>query len=142
VQSVSNRVAPQTWTAEFVTRDGGLPDLHALARAVRAVGGPFTLRGVEATIDGTLEESCGRLALRIPDTGQLLYLAPLEHKIQWDPRRGCEQPATAEERSAYDRLVGEWRQQPGRVEVVGPLAQTTDNRPSVLEVRQFTWGRG
>jgi hypothetical protein len=91
VQTVSDRLSAAAWTAEIVMRDGRLPDLQRFARAVRSVGEPFTLRGIEITIEGTLVEEAGRVTLRIPGTGQVIELAPLQHKVQWDQRRDREQ---------------------------------------------------
>jgi hypothetical protein len=141
VESVSDSASAATWTAEIVTRKGRLPDLRALARAIRSAGDPFTLRGVEATIDGRLERRGDQLALRVAVSGDLLLLAPLGHKVQWDPRLMREQPATAEERAAYARL-GEEAVQEGRpVRVVGPLVGSDTSEVPKLEVRQFLWQR-
>jgi hypothetical protein len=140
VQSVSDRVSAATWTAEVVMRAGRLPDPQRFARAVGSVGAPFTLRGIEVTVEGVLVEEGGRLALRIPATGQVLELVALGHKVQWDRRHEREQPATAEERAAYERLRAEGRQQPRRIQVVGPLVAADEQTPPVLEVRQYSWG--
>jgi hypothetical protein len=122
-----------------VPRGGRLPDLQALARAVRKVGDPFWVRGVEATIDGELIEKDGRWTLRIPDSGELFYLEPLARKVQWDTRNNRAQPATAAELSAYDRLIEQRKGRSGRLRVVGPLVRETEDAPPLLQVRQFSW---
>jgi hypothetical protein len=141
VQSVSDSASAETWTGEIVTRKGRLPDLRALALAVRSVGNPFTLRGVEATIDGRLEQRGGQVALRVSVTGDLLLLAPLRHKVQWDPRLKREQPATAEERAAYTRLAEQAVQEGRSVRIVGPLVESSAGELPALEVRQVIWNR-
>src|SRR6185503_21385600 len=112
-----------TWTADLVTRGGRLLDVDLLFRTVRAVGDPFWLRGVEATIEGVLVDQGGRPALKILGTGEILSLAPLEHKVQWDVKLYRVQATTEAERQAYTRLI---EQRPGhgnRVCLVGPLAR-------------------
>jgi hypothetical protein len=141
VASISDRLSAETWTAEIVTRRGRLPDTRALARAVRSAGDPFTLRGVEATIDGCLEDRGGQLALRVSGTRDLLLLAPLRHKVQWDPRLEREQPMTAEEGTAYTRLTAQSVQVGRPVRIVGPLVETGAGVLPTLEVRQFIWDR-
>jgi hypothetical protein len=138
VQSVSDHATPATWTAQVVTRGGRLPDLEAMHRAVRAVGEPFWLRGVEATIDGDLVEVDGRLALKVADGGPVLALAPLSHKVQWDPRLKQEAAATDTERAAYTRLA-EPAGGKSRVRIVGPLVATDSGPLPLLEVRHFVW---
>jgi hypothetical protein len=138
VQSVSDRATPATWTAEVVPRGGRLPDLEPFYRAVRGVGEPFWLRGIEATVDGELVEGEGGLALRIPG-GPVLPLAPLTHKVQWDPRLKRELPATGLEQAAYARLDTQRAGRSGRVRIVGPLVATESGQLPLLEVRQFVW---
>jgi hypothetical protein len=141
VASVSDRASAETWTAELVTRQGRLPNLRALARAIRSAGDPFTLRGVEATVDGCLERRGNQLALRVTGTGDLLLLVPLMHKVQWDPRQRREQPATAEERGAYTRLAGQALLAGRSLRVVGPLREGSAGEAPRLEVREFLWQR-
>jgi len=119
-----------------VTRGGVLPDVAAFARAVRRVGDQFTLRGVEITARGELTEAGGRAMVRLTGTGELLALAPLLRKVQWDAVSRREAAASAEERGACARLLRERRA--GVVRVTGPLAGEPGQAP-VLEVREFAW---
>jgi hypothetical protein len=127
------------WTGDVVPRDGRLLDLQALARAVREVGDPFWVRGVEATIDGELVEKSGRWTLKVPGSGELFYLEPLAQKVQWDTRGNRAQPATEAELSAYNRLTEQRQGRSGRLRVVGPLVRETEGAPPLLQVRQFVW---
>lgn len=145
VKSVSERACPQTWTGEIRTQAGCLPDLEAWSRGFREeVGQAFTIRGVEATVAGRLVEDNGRPALRLSATGEVLRLAPLRRKVQWDPDRQREQPITDAERWAYASLRARWgnaKSQAVSVRIVGPLVQGADGRLSHLEVREFAWDR-
>lgn len=125
----------------LVTRGGRLPNVPALARAIHSVGDPFTLRGVEATVDGCLERRGNQWALRVTGTRDLLLLIPLQHKVQWDPRERREQPATATERGAYVRLAGQALLEGRAVRVVGPLRVGSAGEVPRLEVREFLWQR-
>ena len=127
------------------TTGGCLPDLAAWVRAFREeIGQAFIIRGVEATIEGELVEDGGRLALRLRATGAALLLVPLRRKVEWDPGREREAPATDEERKAHERLRARWAESRGRgvaVRVVGPLVQNKDGAVTGLEVREFVWPR-
>jgi hypothetical protein len=141
VKEVSQRVCPNTWTCGLTTREERLPNLEMLSRAIRAVGDPFRVRGVEATVDGHLVDEGGRLALRLSSSRDLLRLAPLGHKVQWDRRLNREQATTRQERSAYARLARGRRFLRRRLRVVGPLVATKGGKATVLQVRQFFWCR-
>jgi hypothetical protein len=122
-----------------VPRGGRLLDPALLFRTVRAVGDPFWLRGVEGTIEGVLVDVEGRPALKIPGSGEVLPLAALEHKVQWDVPHNRVQLITESERLAYERLVTERAQRGARVCIVGPLVPGEGGRPPLLEVRSFSW---
>jgi hypothetical protein len=122
-----------------VPRGGRLLDPGLLFRTVRAVGDPFWLRGVEGTVEGVLVDAGGRPALKISGSGEILPLAALEHKVQWDVPHNRVQAITDAERQAYDKLLAERAEHGARVRIVGPLVPGEDGRPPLLEVRQFTW---
>jgi hypothetical protein len=122
-------------------KEGALPDLGAWEAKFREyVGEALEIRGVEVTVVGTLVEVDGKPALRI-EGGQTLRLAPLEHKVQWDPKRKAEQQATPEEREAHRRLIARPVPKPGRsakVKVTGPLkAPASKGEATTLTVRAF-----
>ncbi|HZN95332.1 MAG TPA: hypothetical protein VFB81_21620 [Myxococcales bacterium] len=112
----------------MVRADGRLPDVAAFERAVRGAGEQFSLRGVEVTAVGALRKDEKGLALLLDHTGELVRLAPLEHRIEWSFRGQRAPPIGAEEKGAWERLQS--AAPAPRVRVVGPLAGGT------LEVRQ------
>jgi len=114
--------------------------LKALSRCIRQVGNPFSLRGVEATVRGWLVREDGQLVLRVSGSNEVLGLAPLRRKVQWDPSSKRAYPPTRKEWDAYYGLRMEWAGQARRIQVVGPLVEARENGPLILEVRQFIWG--
>ena len=121
-------------TAQVYLRGDGLPDLDAWpAQLARSANGSYTFRGVELTVDGTVERRGDDLVLvgRHPEI-RLRPLAP-GGELAWDLATRAPRPATAEERDAYGRAserVG------AAVRVTGP-ATTSDGRWS-LAVRVVT----
>lgn len=126
-------------------RDGSLPDLSALETHILGLRLGATLRGVEATVDGLLEEHAGKVCVRVPATGALIRLDRLRRKIQvqWDLRTRKKQKCLLQdsEREAYQALVRQWTRQPCAVRVVGPLVKHDHKQlpgtTLVLQVRQF-----
>ena len=138
MKSVSEQACSKTWTGEIVLKDGRLPDLKAWRDRLReSVGQAFLIRGVEVTVEGRLVEKDGRLALEVGGGQEALCLAPLRDKVQWDPEKKRPQAPTEEERQAYQKLAAAWKESPGRVCLVGPLAESKGGAPPVLEVRTF-----
>ena len=123
----------------IVPRKGRLPDLGLLARRIREVGDPFTLRGVEATVEGRLVRDKSRFNLELTGTGERVRLGPLTHKVQWDREAKREQPATPAEKNAYKALTAKWDGKPRLIRAVGPLVEQGKGKPFLLEVREFTW---
>jgi hypothetical protein len=142
VKSVGERACGTTWTGELRTHGGRLPDLTAWVRAFREeVGSAFTIRGVEAIVVGRLVEDGGHVAVEVTGTGEVLRLAPLTRKVQWDPERKREQAIAPEEQEAHRRLLATWDRAgrtPANVRITGPLG--AGKRPT-LEVREFVWTR-
>jgi hypothetical protein len=96
---------------------------------------------VEVTVVGVLVEVAGRPCLRMVEGDRTLPLARLEHKVQWDPKQKREQPATAEERESYQRLVDHLARENKpltKVRITGPL-KPPDRRGGspILSVRTF-----
>ena len=134
---MSEQASAQTWTCEIQMQDGRLPDIAGLERHLRNGRVGASLRGVEAIVEGSLAEEKGEILLRVSGTGQIVRLAPLRHKVQWDVAAKREQSPTDAERNAYVRLRARWRRQPLPVRVTGPLTQSPDARYYTLEVREF-----
>jgi hypothetical protein len=136
---VSERADPKAWTCEVRTRDGRLPDVAALAQGILDMGLGARLRGVEATLDGTAVERDGTLWVESAGTGEVVRLAPLRRKVQWDVARKRLQRPTRAERLAYDRLRRELRAESRPIRVIGTLVPSADGGPVTLEVREFSW---
>ena len=139
---MSDTADPTTWTGTIRTRDGKLPDLERVRAAVRGVGAPFSLRGVEAEVVGWLGGSKEAPELRIAGTGESVRLAPLTRKVQWDARGRKEAPVRRSERRAFERLMAGWEGSPVPVRITGPLRAAPDASPLRLEVRRFRPSRG
>jgi hypothetical protein len=144
VTSISEAPDPIAWTCELTTRDGRLPSLPALARAVAGVGSPFSLRGVEATVTGVVTSSPAGPILRASSTGETFLLAPLTAKVQWDSRVKKDQPMTPAEQTAYDRIARAVEPGPRSMRVVARVVGAPGSTGSpaplgewVLEVRDF-----
>jgi hypothetical protein len=122
-------------------RGGRLPDLRALARHISDMRVGARLRGVEATVVGHLVARGDELLLTVAGTGEVVRLASLRRKVQWDVPAKREEPATDEERTAFRRLLWQSRRARRRsplFRVVGPLIEGAAGKPMTLEVRQFS----
>jgi hypothetical protein len=141
VKSVREWCDPDTWTGVVRMKEGALPDLDAWHRDFRNfVGESLKIRGVEVTVVGIVVEVDGKRALRIED-GKTLRLAPLDRKVQWDPKRKAELQATPEECEAYRRLmarIAPKSRRSAKVKVTGPLkAPASKGEETTLTVRTF-----
>jgi hypothetical protein len=129
LQDVAERPDVKTATADAITKGGVLPDLDKLRKSVAESGAGATLRGVEATVEGELILQQGKLLLRF--SRNEIVLQHLKELIQQEKKES--KPATAEELSAYERLL---RKAPEakRWRVSGPLRWKSG---LALEVRAF-----
>ena len=87
-------------------QDNSLPDLDAWpTELARSANGSYTFRGIELTLDGTVEQRNGDLLLggRHPN----IALRPLipGSELAWDVTTHQARPATADERDAYRRAA-------------------------------------
>jgi hypothetical protein len=128
-------------TADVYLRGDVLPDVDRWAQQVRSVAnGSYDFRGIEVSVKATLKAEGGGLTLGGPMIGRPVTLAPLEQgeKIQFDRPSGAAKPATADELTAYQRLVTRYREAGAAelpVRVTGPLKM--GNGGWVLHVRDF-----
>jgi hypothetical protein len=122
-------------------RDGRLPDPELLARALYETGAGATLRGVEATVEGRLVRTDGEPRMQLSGTGEVVRLAPLRSKVQWNVAAKREQAATNAERQAYRRLLRQQKPESAPVRVIGPLILAPGEGVLTLEVRAFEWIR-
>jgi hypothetical protein len=138
VKTVSKRVDPKTLTCEVQMEQGLLLDAKALNKRVKDEAGAFfSVRGVEATLNGSLFRRDGEFVLQMIGGTNVLYLTPLRKKVQQDTKTKAAQLPDAAELAAYSRLVSESRHESSLVRVIGPL-QAEGNR-AILQVRQFDW---
>jgi len=146
VATISEHANAVDWTCEIQMLDGRLPDLTAIAKHIADMRVGATLRGVEVTLVGTLVEKSDEIFFRDANSGEMLRLLPLAHKVQWDVASDCELPMTEEEGASFVRLreqlhgrsrTSDW------VQMVGPVV---DGRPAsgngqslAMQVREFSW---
>jgi hypothetical protein len=135
VETVAEQPDDENWTCEIRLKDGRLPDLRKLHQHIRGMGVGASLRGVEVTLGGRVVEESGEVMLRLDGTGETVRLGPLKQKVQWNKNRKRARVPTAEERSAYSRLMGAMRGT--SLTVTGPLNPGREAEPHMLEVRQF-----
>jgi galactose oxidase len=92
-------------TAEVFLADHGLPDLDAWpAELARSANGSYAFRGVEVTVDGTVERHGDDLVL-VGAHRPSIRLRPLEEVLAWDLTARRPRAATDAERAAYERLT-------------------------------------
>jgi galactose oxidase len=116
-------------TAEVFLQDERLPALEQWYEQFRRiVNGTYEMRGVEVTLQGSLEEREGRLFLAGSGRRPAVQFAPLAaaDKIQWNHTAQTFKPLEGDEALAYERLTVASRGWPDgqQVTVTGPLKQT------------------
>jgi hypothetical protein len=139
VDSVAKTPDAYNCTAHVRLKDDGLPDVGKWSEQFKSlVGEVYVFRGVEVTIEASIEDDDGALVLRAPGIKPRIALAPLEHKLQWNFKKvACRQPEP-DERDAFQQLAArkkEAKEGAFKVQVTGPF-KATDNG-FVLEVREF-----
>ncbi|HKS36161.1 MAG TPA: hypothetical protein VJW76_03155, partial [Verrucomicrobiae bacterium] len=122
VESMAPQPDKAAGTGELRPRDGQLPDLDMLAKALRDTGAGARLRGVEGTIDGELAREENDFVLRISGTKTVLRLRPLTQLVQRN-----RQP-TDDEKAAFQTLAAKWKGRPLQVRVVGPLIKSVESK--------------
>ena len=135
---MSERPSAKDWTCQIRIKGGRLPDIAAIGQHLEARRIGASLRAVEATVEGELIQQGGIWLLKIGGTGEVVELAPLVRKVEWDVAARQPQMASPEERKAFDRLRSSGRHA-GVLQVVGPLAAGVPGGRYRLEVRQFRW---
>jgi hypothetical protein len=136
ITSICKEPDTRTDTCEVRMRENWVPDPDMFAKNFTNMHIGVDVRGVEITVDGSLQLLDTNLVLRLVGTDTPLYLAPLTRKVQWDiKRKQPEAPARAE-RQAFQRLARQFHGKTLRVRIVGPL-KCGHNAQRVLEVRRF-----
>jgi galactose oxidase len=126
-------------TAHLHLKEDGLPNFEKWPDQFKSlVGEAYVFRGVEATIEGSIDDDDGVLVLHAPGIKTRIVLGPLQHKLQWNVRKGAARQAEPDERDAYPQLAArkkEAKDAAFKVQVTGPLKAT--DKGYVLEVREF-----
>jgi hypothetical protein len=128
-------------TAYVYLKHDGLPDLDAWPEQFAHVAnGTHLFRGVEITLDGTLEIQRGNtLGMKGDDVRPPILLQPIEpaDKVEWDAAKRSPQPLEPDEKDAYLSLRAKVSGGGGvlHATVTGPLKKVGDT--FVLEVRKF-----
>jgi hypothetical protein len=139
IKSVKESANGYTCTARVYLKDRGLPDPDKWASQFKElVGQSYVFRGVEVTVIGTVASGDGGLVLRIPDVERPVAIRPLEHKLQWNARKGAPRQPEPDERDAYGQLASQVKDSKGgelKLMVTGPLRKS--DMGYTLEVREF-----
>jgi galactose oxidase len=116
-----------TSTATLYLEDDRLPAVDRWDRQFRQmVHETYLLRGVEVTLNGTIEARDGVLVLVGEGRRPPVTLTPLGHgqKVQWDRAAAAPEPVRESEAAAYGMLLRASREAGARrVTVTGPLSQ-------------------
>jgi hypothetical protein len=137
VESISPRADYKTATCELRWKNGQFVAPPAFSNYVAQLSLGARMRGLEATIDGSLRKEGSRILLQVGGTNIVLRLAPLRIKVQKDvPNKKPAQPTPIEAR-AYKDLRAQWKGETHPVRITGPLVQKPGGAPIELEVRQF-----
>jgi galactose oxidase len=138
VKSVARTPNAYNCTAIVHLKSASLPDVeHWTEQFKSMVGQLYEFRGVEATVEGLVEQNDGGLVVRLPGLEQPVALLPLEHKLQWNFKRGAARQPEPVEQASFDELRARRRAATSgelRVQVTGPLRKT--EKGTVLEVRE------
>ena len=106
IKSVEESANGYTCTARVFLKDKGIPDPDKWASQFKAlVDQTYGFRGVEVSLVATVAGEDSGLVLRIPGVERPVRLGPLEHKLQWNARKGTPRQPEPDERDAYGQLV-------------------------------------
>jgi galactose oxidase len=141
VETVLELADAFTSTTTVFLADDRLPDLDLWRREFAHVANAsYSLRGVEVTLTGAVEQIGGQLWLRGNADRPAVRLAPLDasNKVQWDFATKAPLPLEPQEASAYASLQRTVVAQaaPASLTVTGTLLK--DEHGFYLEVRAFT----
>ena len=137
VRAVATSPDAYNCTATVRLEGKGLPDPVKWADQFKAaVDKAHVFRGVEVTVEGSLEKTDDGFVVRVPGIATPLRLAPLEHKLQWNFKKGAARQPEPDERDALAAANKYAKGEPVKVSVTGPLLKKEDRY--TLEVREFT----
>jgi hypothetical protein len=139
ITSVSESPDAYNCTARVYIKGSGLPEAGRWVEQFKSrVGRIYEFRGVEVTLEGTIEARGDALVVRVPGVAEPVALKPLAAKLQWNFRKGKARQPEPDEKDAYQQLAQNKSAAGSRaftVQVTGPLEQTTAGFS--LQVREF-----
>lgn len=139
VKTVDKSANGHNCTARIYLKSGGLPDPDKWAEQFKKlVDQTYTFRGIEVTAGGTIVSDAGNLALRVEGVEQPISLGKLEHKLQWNSKKGAARQPEPDERDAYQQLASQIKDFKGgdfKLKVTGPLRKS--DKGYLIEVREF-----
>lgn len=130
-------------TCEVQMKSGWLPNPDMFAQNFSNMRIGVDVLGVEATAEGMLELQGTNAVLRLQGVDEVLHLAELTQKVQWDRKRNAPQKPSRAEMRAFRKLMGAHETTKlGKVRVTGPLLtkkplNPDDDSTTILQVRQF-----
>ena len=139
IKSVDEAANGYNCTARVSLEHASLPDPDKwAAQFKKLVDQNYMFRGVEVTVDGTVGRGDNGIKLRIPGVEQPLTLQSLEHKLQWNARKGAARQPEPDERDAYNQLAAKLKDTKDgelKAKVTGRLMNSDTGYK--LEVREF-----
>jgi hypothetical protein len=127
-------------TARVYLKDKGIPDPGKWAdQFKKLVGQTYIFRGVELTVDGAITGNVDNgLTLRVPGVDHPVAIRRLEHKLQWNSRKGAPRQPEPDERDAYQQLATKLKEAKGGdfgARLTGPLVKSDEGY--AMEIREF-----
>jgi hypothetical protein len=139
IKSVDKSANGYTCTARVHLKETGLPDPNKWASQFKSkVDQAYVFRGIEVTVVGSVANVDNRLVLQVRGVDKPITLRPLEHKLQWNSKKGTARQPEPDERDAHQQLSSKTKDaKEGRlnVTVTGPLMKS--DQGYTLEVREF-----
>ena len=125
----------ENWTCEVRLKGARVPEVGKLRKQISAMGVGASLRGVEITLEGELAAVEPAPRLRVPGTGEVLRLAPIQRSLRWNPETANPRKLPSDEREACDRI----RKVPlgSGLRVTGSLVDESERTDPVLQLRWF-----
>jgi hypothetical protein len=139
IKSVEKSANGYNCTARVFLKSHALPDPEKWASQFKAkIDQAYIFRGVEVTAVGSVASVDRGLVFHLPGVDKAIVLRPLEHKLQWNSKKGSARQPEPDERDSYQQLASKMKgAKDGRlkVTVTGPLLNSDEG--CTLEVREF-----
>ncbi|MEW6301858.1 MAG: hypothetical protein AB1705_00190 [Verrucomicrobiota bacterium] len=133
---VSEEADFATETLALRSREGRLLDPQVVAKYISELGVGARLRGMEATVVGTVEKRDDKFLLRVSGSGEVLPLGSCETKVQYRFETKKPHPRTTQERRAFRALQKEMSSPQRAAVITGPLVR---DKKGVLTLQVRTY---